>query len=83
MECEHKSFKTHHRGEALDTMLCLLCGTTWDAFYGPNQVGSICFFPNSQRPPGSQVFWVDDNGNRILAPDADPPEQIPDDGAPA
>ena len=67
-ECIHKPY-VHHRGEALDTMKCSLCNTFWYVFYGKHQVGSILSLPNSQRPPGSQDFWINPDGTKELAPD--------------
>lgn len=79
MTCNHWLHTKWHRGESMDTEICLLCGATWHEFYGRNKLGSIFYMPNSQRPKGSQEAYIDSGGKWVLYPDH---ETIQEDGMP-
>lgn len=57
-DCGHVLYTRQHRGEVMDTMVCLVCGATWPEFYGKHKTGSLLEMPNEHRPRSSQSFVI-------------------------
>lgn len=53
-DCGHVMYTRQHRGEVMDTMVCLMCGVTWPEFYGKHKTGSLLEMPNEHRPLSSR-----------------------------